>query len=97
MGIRPPSPPPRFQTTHSAFGMSPEQRKADALHRAVTASLLPGWADMPYYHPSGETLPSYRPKLGFASDHEAISAIVANPDSWETATTLELSNGSGSV
>ncbi len=70
----------------AAFDLSPEQRRQNALHRAVTGHLIPVWKDMPYYRrSSSEVVPSLRPRMAFAPDHELIGAVVADPGSWGDA------------
>ncbi len=67
----------------AAFELTPLQRHENALHRAVTARLIPAWAEVPYYErPRGETAPALRPRLGFGPDHETISVLVADPELW---------------
>ncbi|MCA1832143.1 MAG: hypothetical protein ABR548_01580 [Actinomycetota bacterium] len=75
---------PRF--IESAFDLSPEQRRENALHRALTAHLIPEWKDAPYYErPRDLVLPALAPKLGRASDKETISLIMQSSATWSDA------------
>jgi hypothetical protein len=66
----------------AAFALTPQQRRDNALHRAVTARLVPQWADVPYYRrPEGVIQPALAPRLATAPDHDHIDAIVGDP-SW---------------
>jgi hypothetical protein len=72
---------PTFQ--RAAIELTTPQRLSNALHRAVTARLVPQWADIPYFSRSrGEVQPARQARLGAARDRERIDAIVALPDSW---------------
>jgi hypothetical protein len=70
----------------ASFDLTSEQRRADALHKAVTAALMPQWADEPYYQPPADLVkPAFRPRLGSAPDRDLVSAIVADPSVWSDA------------
>ncbi|MFD0967448.1 hypothetical protein [Plantactinospora endophytica] len=70
----------------AAFGITPAQRRDNALHRAVTERLIPQWRGEPYYaRPVGLVPPVYAPRLGTAADRDLISAVVADPESWADA------------
>ncbi len=70
----------------AAFDLTPEQRREDALHRAVVARLIPAWSEIPYYvRPPGLVQPSWRSRLGSAPDHAQISALIADPGAWRDA------------
>jgi hypothetical protein len=72
---------PEFQ--RAALDMAPAERLQNALHTAVTARLMPAWANIPYFRrPRGEVQPARRPRLGSASDRDLIDRRVATPQSW---------------
>ena len=67
----------------AAFDLTPDQRRDNALHRAVTARLVPAWKDKPYYHrPAGAIAPALTPRLGIAVDRDLISSMVADSAVW---------------
>ena len=62
----------------AAFDLTPEQRRSNALHRAVTARLVPEWKDEPYYRRQASTVaPALTARLGTAVDRDLITSIVA--------------------
>lgn len=70
----------------AAFALTPDQRQANALHRAITARLVPEWADVGYYRrPPGVVQPRFIPRLGRAVDRDALTAIVRARDPWADA------------
>jgi len=70
----------------AAFDLTPDQRRDNALHTAVTDRLIPEWKDVPYYRrPKTAVRPARRSRLGHAADREVISAIVSSPAEWEDA------------
>jgi hypothetical protein len=67
----------------AAFDLTPDQRRENALHRAVTARLMPEWKDKPYYRrPAGAVPPALTPRLGTAVDRDLITSIVADSAVW---------------
>ena len=68
----------------SCFELTDEQREQVELHRALTARLVPEWAEIPYYRRDQvkEVMPAWWPRLAFAPDRDLISAIVDDPSSW---------------
>lgn len=70
----------------AAFALTPDHRRANALHRAVTARLTPEWHDVGYYRrPTGTVQPRLMPRLAAAVDRDAITAIVHDRDAWADA------------
>jgi hypothetical protein len=70
----------------ASFDLTPEQRLSDALHMALIKQLMPAWACLPYYErPPTMIQPAWQPRLGLAPDHELISGIIADQDSWADA------------
>ncbi|MFI7431023.1 hypothetical protein ACIBPB_28925 [Micromonospora sp. NPDC049836] len=77
----------------AAFDLTPDQRRENALHRAVTARLLPQWRDRPYYQrPAGLVSPALAPRLGDAPDRDLITALVADRAGWADAFTPSVVN-----
>ena len=67
----------------AALDLTPEQRRGNDLHRAVTARLMPIWSDVPYYErPPGEVPSRNRPRLGLARDRGLVGALLADPERW---------------
>jgi hypothetical protein len=67
----------------AAFDLTPIQRTENALHRAVTARLVPEWKDEPYYRAPARTVkPAWTPRLGHAVDRDGITSVVANSAVW---------------
>jgi hypothetical protein len=70
----------------AAFDLRPGERRGNALHRAVTAKLIPQWKDEPYYQrPAGMVMPGATPRLGHAVDRDDITTLVADHDVWADA------------
>ncbi len=70
----------------AAFRLTPAQRADNALHRALTARLVPQWADIPYYQrPPDLTAPTLRPRITVAPDRDAIASLLADEDRWSDA------------
>jgi hypothetical protein len=68
----------------AAFDLSPEQREDNALHRALTASLMPQWANVPYFKPGpGGAAVQTRARLWDAADRDLVTGLIAAPDGWE--------------
>jgi hypothetical protein len=67
----------------AALDLTPEQRRDNALHRAVTTRLMPAWAEVPYYkRPPGVTSSLLRPRLTTAPDRESIDVILSDAQEW---------------
>lgn len=67
----------------AAFDLTPDQRRENALHRAVTERLVPAWKDQPYYQrPPGLVTPALAPRLGGAVDRDLVTALVADRAAW---------------
>jgi hypothetical protein len=67
----------------AAFDLTPDQRRENLLHRAVTARLVPEWKDEPYYRrPAGVVAPALTPRLGTAVDRDLITSTVADSAVW---------------
>lgn len=70
----------------ASFDLTADQRRVNALHKAVTAALVPEWEGEPYYQPPADLVkPAFRPRLGSAPDRDLVSAIVAAPEVWGDA------------
>jgi hypothetical protein len=72
----------------SCFELNEQQREENALHVALTARLVPAWADIPYYgrkREHGGVLPSWEARLAFAPDRELINALINDSSSWGEA------------
>jgi hypothetical protein len=70
----------------ASFDLSPEQRRDNALHRALTERLVPEWKDQPYYRrPSHLVLPSLAPRIGRSPDRNIVSAIISDSAVWKDA------------
>jgi hypothetical protein len=80
-GVASPLLEPQFQ--RAAFGLSPAQRQSNALHRALTARLVPAWADIGYYERPLDEVPSaLQARLGSRENVTFIDSVIASPDSW---------------
>ncbi|WP_344660438.1 hypothetical protein [Catenulispora subtropica] len=67
----------------AGFGLTPAQRRQDALHNNLIAHLVPQWADQPYYKaPVGAVEAPLRPRLGRAPDREHVTRILTAPGAW---------------
>jgi hypothetical protein len=73
----------------AALGLTPQQRRENALHRALTAHMVPAWADVPYYAPAPSTGRRGRapaPRLWQVdAQREVLAAVVHESGIWADA------------
>jgi hypothetical protein len=75
---------PRFVA--AAFSLTTEQQQQSHLHRLLIASLVPQWADVPFFSASlRQRQDSTRRRLWEEADLEEITAVIADPSSWGAA------------
>ena len=73
----------------AALRLTPQQRRENALHRALTAHLVPSWGDVPYYAPApaaggGGRVPA--PRLWQVdAQREVLAAVVHESGVWADA------------
>jgi hypothetical protein len=70
----------------AALRLTPQQRRENALHRALTAHLMPSWAQVPYYAPASSTRGHGRvspPRLWQVdAQREVLAAVVHESGIW---------------
>lgn len=70
-----------------AFDLSPRQRTAAALHRAVLDELMPAWNAIPFFHGGGGRMrPMRRQRIWERPRHSAdMEEMLASPELWSDA------------
>jgi len=67
----------------AAFALTPEQRLDAALHREVTARLIPGWADVPYFRAKRGRRPAIRRRrIWEGPDGRSLRRMLRAEDCW---------------
>ncbi|GAB97047.1 hypothetical protein BJY21_000488 [Kineosphaera limosa] len=94
-GERPGVVSPLFATSflRACLSLTPTQRSANELHRALTRRLAPQWADVPYFPAERPANEPGRPKpvaprlirVGDAVDRDAINSLLSDASAWSAA------------
>jgi hypothetical protein len=83
-GIVVPLADPQF--LQAAFKMTPEERRASALHRALLGRLVPQWAEIPFFKPGPQDVRKVvRTHVWQEPERDLITSIVMTPETWEDA------------